>query len=392
MSSKVSHFNKLSAAGWKVEKLGNVIQLEYGKGLPDSKRKPNGKYSVFGANGEKARTDEFNCSKPSIIVGRKGSAGEINLSLEKSWVLDVSYFVTFDDKKYDLFFLYYLLNNLELPKLAKGVKPGINRNEVYAIDVNIPPLPEQKWIVSMLDETFAALAKAHENAERNLVNAREVFDVVLTEIFYHIKEKKKLGDLCNLVSGFSFKSKDYVEFSNTMNFRMSQIRPGGWVDLDHNPRYLPDSYAKTYKEYLLKDGDIVIAMTDMATETKILGVPTLVKTDDRKLLLNQRVGKFFDINYQLVNVPYLKYVLSSKPINDYYKKLGRGGLQINIGKQDILNAQIPLPPLGEQRAIVSKLEALSAETKRLEEIYQQKIESLEELKKSVLQKAFAGEL
>ena len=377
---------------WKGKKLGDVIQLAYGKPLPDSSRKSNGKYPVYGANGEKNRSDKYYYDKPSIIVGRKGSAGEINLTERRFWPLDVSYFVTFDDKEYDLRFLYYLLSNLELPKLAKGVKPGINRNEVYSIDVQMPPFSEQQRIVAILDESFAALATAKANAEKNLGNARELFEFVLQDVFVRVKEKKKLGDLCNLLSGFSFKSNDYIEFSNTMNFRMSQIRPGGWVDLDHNPRYLPDHYVEKYKEYLLKDGDIVIAMTDMATETKILGVPTLIKTDNRKLLLNQRVGKFFDINYQLVVVPYLKYVLSSKPINDYYKKLGRGGLQINIGKQDILNAQIPLPSLAEQRAIIDKLDALSDETKTLEGIYQQKLSALEELKKSLLQKAFEGEL
>ncbi|MDQ3004680.1 MAG: restriction endonuclease subunit S [Chloroflexota bacterium] len=127
--------------GWAKEKLGNVIQLEYGKPLPHTQRKPNGKHPVYGANGEIDRSDEYYYDKPTMIVGRKGSAGEINLTEKKFWALDVCYFVTFDDKKYDLRFLYYLLSKLELTKLAKGVKPGINRNEVYAIDVNIPPSP-----------------------------------------------------------------------------------------------------------------------------------------------------------------------------------------------------------------------------------------------------------
>jgi len=56
-------------------------------------------------------------------------------------------------------------------------------------------------------------------------------------------EVRKLGDVCDLQNGFAFKSNDYVEFSNTMNFRMSQIRPDGGIDLDNNPKYLPDDYA-----------------------------------------------------------------------------------------------------------------------------------------------------
>ncbi|MCL1489336.1 MAG: restriction endonuclease subunit S [Pseudanabaena sp. Salubria-1] len=79
----------------------------------------------------------------------------------------------------------------------------------------------------------------------------------------------KLGEICDLKNGFAFKSKDYVEISETMNFRMSQIRPNGKIDLDHNPKYLPDEYASSYSDYLLENGDIVIAMTDMASDTKI---------------------------------------------------------------------------------------------------------------------------
>ena len=153
-------------------------------------------------------------------------------------------------------------------------------------------------------------------------------------------QTKKLGEVCELLNGFAFQSKDYVKSSNTMNFRMSQIRPGGGIDLDNNPKYLPDSFREKYKDYLLNDGDIVIAMTDMARETKILGVPAIVKTDSRKLLLNQRVGKLCKIDQIRIFIPFLRFVLTSPQINAYYKSLGRGGLQVNIGKQNILNAII----------------------------------------------------
>lgn len=133
---------KKTSHNWQAKKLGEVIKLEYGKPLPDSMRKSDGAYPVYGANGEKDRTDEYYYGKKSVIVGRKGSAGEVNFTEDRFWPLDVTYFITFDEKKYDLKFLHNTLLTLELPKLAKGVKPGINRNEVYAIEVRIPPLPE----------------------------------------------------------------------------------------------------------------------------------------------------------------------------------------------------------------------------------------------------------
>jgi len=110
---------------WEKHKVGTILKLEYGKPLPDEKRISDGNFPVYGANGLKGKSNEYYCDKKSIVVGRKGSAGEINLTEDKFWPLDVTYFVTFDEKKYNLFFLFYLLSTLDLPNLAKGIKPGL---------------------------------------------------------------------------------------------------------------------------------------------------------------------------------------------------------------------------------------------------------------------------
>jgi len=137
---------------WKERCVGDILKLEYGKPLDESDRKENGRYPVYGANGEKARSDKYYFDKPSIVVGRKGSAGELNFTEEKFWPLDVTYFVTYDKHDYDLRFLYLLLLTLNLPSLARGVKPGINRNEVYEKVVKVPStLLEQQQIIAKLD-------------------------------------------------------------------------------------------------------------------------------------------------------------------------------------------------------------------------------------------------
>jgi type I restriction enzyme S subunit len=167
---------------WEHKKLGEVLTLEYGKPLLPDQRKSDGKYPVYGANGIKDRTDGYFYDKPSIIIGRKGSAGEINLTEEKFWPLDVTYYVVYDQKKYDRKFLFYLLRNLQLQKLAKGVKPGINRNDVYAIKVDIPPLPEQQRIVDILDQSFAAIDQAIENTKKNIIHLFDLTKSYLTSI------------------------------------------------------------------------------------------------------------------------------------------------------------------------------------------------------------------
>ena len=272
---------------------------------------------------------------------------------------------------------------------------GLNMNLIESIKIPIPPLPEQQRIVGILDEAFEGIATATANAEKNLQNARALFDSHLNAVFTNHDDGwvvKPLGEVCDLQNGYAFKSGDYIKSSNTLNIRMSSIRPDGTFDPEHNQRFLPDSYPEGYASFLLIEGDLIIAMTDMAGDPKILGIPTLVTNQTgRKFLMNQRVGKLFGFSAD-VRVPYLRYFLSCPSIKQFYKGKGAGGLQINISKKDILSAQIPLPNIAEQDRIADQLGELSAETQRLESIYQQKLAALEALKKSLLHQAFTGNL
>ena len=167
----------------------------------------------------------------------------------------------------------------------------------------------------------------------------------------------KLSEICDLFNGYAFKSADYVDESNTLSCRMSNIRPGGKFDIQYNARYLPDDFAKKYEQFLLKDDDVVIAMTDLADSPKILGVPTVIKTNGKQILLNQRVGKLVIKDLKKVHFPYLQLALNSSKVRSIYKRFAGGGLQINLGKKDLLSVEIPLPPLPEQQKIAAILDA-----------------------------------
>ena len=149
-------------------KIKDVLKLEYGKGLPEEFRDINGNYGAYGANGIKTRTNKFLYDKPSIIVGRKGSAGELTLVNDKFWALDVTYYVTYDDKKSNLLYLYYALLDKNLTQYAKGIKPGLNRNDVYELFINHPPLAQQTEIISNLQSIFLEIDKA-TNATKDKV-------------------------------------------------------------------------------------------------------------------------------------------------------------------------------------------------------------------------------
>lgn len=168
---------------WKRQKIGEILRLEYGKPLPKDQRNPEGAFPVYGSNGVLAYSEKFYVDQPSIIVGRKGSAGELLLTESKFWPLDVTYFVVFNSEEFDLKFLFYMLKSLQLPNLAKGVKPGINRNDVYAIEVDIPPLPEQRRIVAKLDALHVETKKLEANYQKKLTDLEELRQSFLQKAF-----------------------------------------------------------------------------------------------------------------------------------------------------------------------------------------------------------------
>ena len=158
------------AVTWNTVKLGDVCELIYGKALDKKDRVENGIIPAYGANGIKAFANKPLYDKPSIIIGRKGSAGELNKVVEPFWALDVTYYVTTDESIIDLDFLFYALTTLNLPSMAKGVKPGINRNDVYDKSITLPPLAEQQRIVAKLDAAYNELKNANESIIKSKAN------------------------------------------------------------------------------------------------------------------------------------------------------------------------------------------------------------------------------
>jgi type I restriction enzyme M protein len=171
----------------------------------------------------------------------------------------------------------------------------------------------------------------------------------------------RLGEVVDLLGGFAFKSEDYVEYSNTLNLRQANIRPNGILNLEYKKIFLPDNFCVKYKEFLLKDGDIVIAMTDMNKELNLLAIPTIVKTNGYNLLLNQRVGKFFNFNLERLIPSYLNEILKSNLIRERLKRLGYGNVQSNLSKSDLLNIKIPLPLVEIQNKIVNECQKIDDE-------------------------------
>ena len=373
-------------SNWKKMKIGDFITLEYGKPLDKSKRKDDGIYPAYGANGIKCRSDEFYFDKKTIIVGRKGSAGEITITEERFWPLDVTYFVTFDDDKYDLTFIYYLLSRLNLPSLATGVKPGINRNNVYAIDVFIPDIQEQKRIVALLDSVFADLEQTRAKTEQNLKNATELFDSYLNAVFENNvsgTEHDALNDICELIVDCEHKTAPKQE-TGYPSIRTPNIGKG-FLILEGVNRVSEETYITWTRRAIPKENDLILAREAPAGNIGVIPKNVKVCLGQRTVLIRPKKDKFIS--------KYLAFLILSSKVQKQLLSHSTGATVQHINMKDIRAFKIyNLPSLVEQEKVVNGIDKILNETKKLETIYSQKIDNLDELKKSILQKAFSGEL
>ncbi len=159
---------------FEYQNLGKIISLEYGSGLTDQQR-IEGDYPVIGANGIVGYHNEFLIKGPSIIVGRKGSAGEVNFVEENNYPIDTCFYVRFLEEQ-NIVYFSYLLKFLQLKRLTlfKGV-PGLNRFDVYNIKIPNIPLSDQQRIV---DEIKAELDK-QDDIKKQIRIARGGIDYVI---------------------------------------------------------------------------------------------------------------------------------------------------------------------------------------------------------------------
>lgn len=295
-------------------------------------------------------------------------------------------------------FLFHLMTSGAYKDFIAALSDGANINNLKFSDLQrfvipVPPLPEQQRIVAILDEAFEAIAAARANAEQNRQNARTLFESYLQSVFSQRGEgwvEKKLGDVCDFLNGYAFKSNDVISNSKTQLVRMGNLY-GNQLDLDRNPVFYPDNFATNYKRFVLNAGDLIMSLTG-TTGKEDYGFAVQIPETDSTLLMNQRIAKFDSINENLVDRNYLLHYLRSRVFLDVLYPTANGTRQANLSTVTMKALPIPLCSIVEQKEIAYSLDQLSSETKRLESLYQRKIDVLDELKQALLQQAFRGQL
>jgi len=324
----------------------------------------SGKYPVFGANGVIGRYDKFNHEQSELLVTCRGATcGSVNISNPKSWITGNAMVIKPISAEIDRTFLeYFFRGAIDFSKVISGAaQPQITRQSLSPVLIGYPPLPEQKQIVAILDEAFAGIDAAIANTEKNLAHARELFESYLNAVFTQKGDgwvEKKLGEVCVLQRGFD----------------------------------LPKRLRSPGKYPLVSSSGVI----DFHTEAKVLapGVATG---------RSGSIGNVFFMEedfWPLNTVLYVKEFFGNDPqfIFHLLKKLdlkqyASGAGVPTLNRNHVHSELVCIPEnIDEQRQIVDSLNSLWEETQHLESTYQQKLSALAELKQSILQKAFAGEL
>ncbi len=284
-------------------------------------------------------------------------------------------------------YYFYFSNRFQKDFQSKmtGIIGGVSMSKFRNLQIPLPPLPEQQRIVAIVDKAFTAIDTAKANAEQNLQNAKELFESYLQGVFENKGDDWEELTLNAVSQEFSRgKSKHRPRGDKSiLGGKYPLIQTG---DISNSDHWLK-TYSNTYNEKGLSQsklwdkGTICIAIVGAnVAETAILTFDSCFP--------DSVIG--ITVNPKKANNEYVEYLLQS--FKSYLKEKGKGTARDNINLGTFQNQNFPFPSINEQQQIVKKLNSLSAETKKLEAIYQQKINNLEELKKSVLNKAFKGEL
>ncbi|HEB9343017.1 TPA: restriction endonuclease subunit S [Campylobacter coli] len=402
--------------GWEVKKLGNIAEISSG-GTPSRNKKEywdNGTIPWVKIKDIKEKfistTEEFitedGLKNSSAKLFKKGTLlYSIFATLGEVAILDIDATtnqaiagINIKENNINSLYLMYFLRSIkdEISNKGRGVaQNNLNLSILKQIEIPLPPLKEQERIVGILDESFAKIDESIKILEQDLLNLDELMQSALQKAFNPLKDNakenyklpqgwewKSLGEIANTSSGGtpSRNKKEYWENGNIKWLKSGELNDGYIDFIEEN---ITEEAIKNSSAKIFQKGTLLIAMYG-ATAGK-LGILNLDSTTNQAICAFLHKDK--NIKFLEKFLFYFLFFLRDKIIKDSF-----GGAQPNISQTYIKNLQIPLPPLKEQEQIASYLDELSSHVKNLKQNYQAQIKDLQELKNSLLDKAFKGNL
>ncbi len=293
--------------------------------------------------------------------------------------------------KLDHKFLYYYLTSIVelLDSLGTGaIFRELSGGKLKEVLIPFPPLPEQQRIVDVLDEAFAGLATAQTHAEKNLQNARALFESHLQSVFTQrgkgwVAKRKPLAELCDLIVDCEHKTAP-IQQEGIPSIRTPNIGKGKLL-LNGVNRVSEKTYKTWTQRAEPSPGDLILAREAPAGNVAVIPENMRVCLGQRTVLIRPKAD--------VLEPTFLAFLLLEPKTQATLLAHSRGATVQHVNMKDIRALDVgAIPSLEVQRSIVSTLLSFDIETQRLESLYQQKLAALAALKKSLLHQAFSGAL
>lgn len=384
--------------GWEIKTLGEVCRFINGRAYKKDELLTEGKYRVlrvgnFFTNDHwyfsnlELEEDKF-CDKGDLLYAWSASFGPRIWDGEKViyhyhiWKIELKENLV--NKEYTFHLLEWDKEKIKTAHGTGTTMMHVSKGSMEQRIVPIPPLYEQQRIVSIIDKAFEAIDKAIENTKKNLQNAKELFESYLNSVFENGGqgwERKKLGDIASVQYGYTDKSFNEGQFRY---IRITDISSDGRL-IAEDKKYLADVNKLDLQDYILEHHDLLMARTG-ATFAKVL----LYENFEPSVFASYLIKIKFKVR---IENQLFWYFAKTKMYWQQAHHLSSGSAQPQFNGAALKQLEVTYPTdIVKQKELIEEFKELLLKVTQLESQYQQKLCDLEELKKSVLNKAFAGEL
>jgi type I restriction enzyme, S subunit len=286
-------------------------------------------------------------------------------------------------------FLYYflyasvdLLNSLGTGATFKELSGG----KLKDVEIPVPPLPEQERIVGILDEAFDGIAKAKATAEANLQNARALFQSHLQSVFSQQGEgwvEKRLGDVVTrLTNGYVGPTRD-IYFETGVPYLLARHVKNNSLKFD-GKTFISEEFNRKNKKSILKAGDVLLVQSGHIGHSAVVTSEHEGHNCHAMIVLTPVEG--------CLTGDFLSLYFNTPEMQQKFQDIRSGSTVPHLTCGAVKELKISIPDIPTQRSLVIASQAFQSETQRLESLYQNKLNSLDELKKSLLHQAFTGNL
>jgi type I restriction enzyme S subunit len=383
--------------GWAVKGIGELVTLKYGKS-PKEIFDDDGKYPVIGTGGVTGTTSSYLHEGGTTVIGRKGTINKPSYVDGRFWAIDTTYF----GEKYrdaDPKWFYYSLSSFDLAKYneASGV-PSLNRDTLNAIQILKPPLPEQQKIATILSSVDNVIETTRAQIDKLKDLKTGMMQELLTKGIGHTEfkdspvgripagwEVSSLDQLVTIKHGYAFEG----AYFRSVPTPYLLLTPGNF---NKDGRLYFGPKTKYYDgpvpdDFILKNGDVLVVMTDLTKEMTILGNTIILKSPNT-VLHNQRIGKVVSLKENVLSPDYLCMVMNSDRVKSHIKDTATGTTVRHTSPTKILEPLIPIPSISEQAKITDIFRSLNNKVALVES----KLAAHKIIKKALMQDLLTGKV